>query len=119
MPAAWVTPILSQPVTRIAAHARQPRSSKRCRPLTAQLEALLGKIINRIIKVLTRAEHLIEEEGVAYLANTDSENVLAPLHAAAATWRIAQGPRARQKVLRMQRGHSLPFTRSSVSIVCA
>ena len=43
-----------------------------------QLETLLDKIIQRILKLLTKAEHLIEEEGTVYLANTDADNVLAP-----------------------------------------
>ena len=48
---------------------------------------------------LTKAGHLIEEEGVVYLVNTDPDNVLAPPQAAWATWRIAQGRRAGRKVL--------------------
>lgn len=51
------------------------------------------------MKFLTREGYLIEEEGIVYLANTDPDNVLAPLQAASATWRIAQGPRAGCKVL--------------------
>ena len=43
---------------------------------------------------MTQAGHLIEEVGMVYLANTDPGNVLAPLQAASATGRIAQGPRA-------------------------
>ena len=70
-------------------------------PSTAQLEALLGKIIARLMKLLTRTGHIIEEEGVVYLADTDPDNVLAPLQAASCTYRIAQGPRAGQKVLRV------------------
>ena len=38
---------------------------------------------------------------MVYLANTDPDNMLAPQQAASATWRIAQGPRAGQKVLRI------------------
>ena len=37
-------------------------------------------------------DHLIEEEGITYLARTESidpDNTLAPLQAAASTWRIA------------------------------
>ena len=58
-------------------------------PTAAQLATLLDKIIKRILRLLTKAGHLIEEEGMVYLASTDPDNVLAPLQAAAATWRIA------------------------------
>ena len=54
-----------------------------------QLQTLLDKIINRILKLLTKAGHLIEEEGMVYLASADPDNVLAPLQAACVTWRIA------------------------------
>ena len=62
-------------------------------PGIEQLQSLLRKIINRIMRLLTRLEHLIEEEGIVYLARTDNidpDNVLAPLQAAASTWRIAR-----------------------------
>jgi len=85
-------------------------------PITVQQQALLDKIINRIMKLLTKSGHLIEEEGVVYLANTDPDNVLAPLQAASATWRTAQGPRAGRKVLSLQRGHSLPFAHTTQSL---
>ena len=51
-----------------------------------------------MLRLLTKAGHLIEEEGVVYLASTDPdpENLLASLQAASSTWRIAQGPRAAQ-----------------------
>ena len=51
-----------------------------------------------------------------YLANTDPDNALAPLQAASATWRIAQGPRAGQKVLRLYEGHSLAFTHTTQAL---
>ncbi len=72
-----------------------------------QLQSLLDKIITRLMRLLTRLGHLIEEEGIVYLArtgNTDPDNVLAPLQAAASTWRIAQGPRAGRKVLTLVGG---------------
>ena len=59
-----------------------------------QLPTLLDKIINRILKLLTRLGHLIEEEGTTYMARTESvdpDNVMAPLQAASSTWRIAIG----------------------------
>ena len=63
-------------------------------PSAGQLKALLDKIIHSVLKLLTRTGHLIEEEGVVYVAAADPDNVLAPLQAASCTWRIAQGPRA-------------------------
>ena len=71
-------------------------------PGNAQLQTLLDKIVHRILKLLTRLGHLIEEEGITYLArgeSLDPDNVLAPLQAASSTWRIAGGPRAGRKVL--------------------
>ena len=65
-------------------------------------EIPLGKIIKRIMKLLTTQGYLIEEDGITYLARTDHsdpDNVLAPVQAASSTWRIAQGPRAGRKVL--------------------
>lgn len=76
-------------------------------PSPAQLQTLLGKIVKSILKLLTRLGHLIEEDGITYLArtdNTDPDNVLAPLQAASSTWRIAQGPRAGRKVLTLVGG---------------
>lgn len=71
-------------------------------PNNEQLQTLLDKIIKRILKLLTRRGYLIEEEGVTYLARTDSidpDNFLTPLQAASSTYRIAMGPRAGRKVL--------------------
>ena len=66
-----------------------------------QLQTLLDKIIKRIIKLLTRLNHVIEEDGIVYLTRTDHsapDNIRAPLQAASSTWRIAQGARAGRKV---------------------
>jgi hypothetical protein len=71
-------------------------------PNNEQLQTLLDKIIRRMLKLLTRLGHLIEEDGITYLArseNLDPDDVMAPLQAAASTWRIAAGPRAGRKVL--------------------
>ena len=70
-------------------------------PSHEQLQTLLNKIIRRILKLLTRLGHLIEEEGITYMArseNTDPDDVMAPLQAASSTWRIAAGPRAGREV---------------------
>jgi Putative transposase len=71
-------------------------------PSREQLQALLGKLITRILRLLTRLGHLIEEDGITYLARNDTldpHDTMAPLQAAASTWRIAAGPRAGRKVL--------------------
>ena len=71
-------------------------------PTTGELQGLLVKIIKRIMKLLTRTGHLIEEQGMTYLAEADGDSALTPLQAAACTYRIALGPRAGQKVLSLQ-----------------
>jgi hypothetical protein len=71
-------------------------------PSNEQLQTLLHKIIKRILKLLTRLEYLIEEDGITYMARSESldpDDVMAPLQAASSTWRIAAGPRAGRKVL--------------------
>ena len=75
-------------------------------PTDEALQALLRKIIARLMKLLTRPGVLVEGEGSTYLAdsNRDSDDArtLRPLQAAACTYRIAFGPRAGQKVFRVQ-----------------
>lgn len=51
------------------------------------------------MKRLTRRGYLVEEQGMTWLAEADTENPLASLQAASCTYRIALGPRAGQKVL--------------------
>ena len=85
-----------------SADAGAPVFIEACAPSHEQLQTLLDKIIRRILKLLTRLGHLIEEDGLTYLARSesiDADDVLAPLQAAASTWRIAAGPRAGRKVL--------------------
>jgi Putative transposase len=71
-------------------------------PTVKQLQALLVKIITRIMKLLTRLGALIEEQGLTYLAEIDAHSALTPLQTASCTYRIALGPRAGQKVLGLQ-----------------
>ena len=71
------------------------------------MQALLHKIITRLMKLLTRRGVLVEEEeGSSYLADAEADSdearALRPLQAAACTYRIAFGPRAGQKVLTVQ-----------------
>ena len=71
-------------------------------PTAEELQALLLKIITRIMRLLTRQGFLIEEQGMTYLAEVDKDPVLTPLQTASCTYRIALGPRAGQKVLSLQ-----------------
>ncbi len=71
-------------------------------PTLEELQALLHKIIIRILKLLTRQGYLIEEQGMTYLAEAAPGNALTALQAASCTYRIALGPRAGQKVLSLQ-----------------
>ena len=51
----------------------------------AELEGLLKRIIQRIVKLLTRTGYLIEEQGMTYLAEAESDRALTPLQAARAS----------------------------------
>jgi len=77
-------------------------------PTDETLPVLLHKIINRLMKRLTRRGVLVEEEegGSSFLADADADSdedrSLRPLQAAACSYRIAFGPRAGRKVLTVQ-----------------
>ncbi len=71
-------------------------------PTAEQLQSLLSQIIQRIMKALTRNGALIEEEGMSYLAEMETDAALSPLQSAACTYRIALGRRAGQKVLTLK-----------------
>ena len=71
-------------------------------PTTEQLQSLLSQIIQRIMKALTRNGGLIEEEGMSYLAEMETDAALSRLQSAACTYRIALGPRVGQKVLTLK-----------------
>ena len=66
----------------------------------------MHKIITRLMKLLTRRGVFVEEEGLTYLSDNDSESdearVLGSLQAAARTYRVAFGPHAGQRVLTLQ-----------------
>ena len=55
-------------------------------PTAAELETLLSRIIQRILKLLTRTGYLIEEQGMTYLAQAESDRALTPLQTAACTY---------------------------------
>jgi hypothetical protein len=71
-------------------------------PTGDELRGLLDKIIARLMKMLTRASYLVEEQGMTYLAEIGPDHALKPLQAASCTYRIAFGPRAGQKVLSLR-----------------
>jgi len=75
-------------------------------PTDEVLQAVLHRIITRLMKLLTRRGVLVEEEGSTCMADNDGDSdearTLRPLQAAACTYRIALGPRAGQKVLTVQ-----------------
>ena len=54
------------------------------------------------MKLLTRLGYLIEEEGLTYMAETNTDSAMTPLQSATCTYRIPLGPRAGQKVLSLQ-----------------
>ena len=67
-------------------------------PSIEALQALLAKIIARLMRLLTRQGVLIEERGVRYLAGLEADRALTPLQAASCTYRIATGPRGAESV---------------------
>lgn len=71
-------------------------------PRPEELHALLGKLITRLMKLLTRRGLLIEEQGERTLASVQADPALTALQAASCTYRIAMGPRAGHKVLSLQ-----------------
>jgi hypothetical protein len=46
----------------------------------AKLETLLNRIIQRTLKLLTHIGYLIEEQGMTYLAQAESDRALTPAH---------------------------------------
>ena len=57
-------------------------------PSAAELKTLLSRIIQRVLRLLTRTGYLIAEQGMRYLAEPESDRALTPLQAAC-TYRIA------------------------------
>ena len=58
-------------------------------PSVAELQGLLKRVTQRILKLLTRTGYLIEERDMRYLAEAESDRALTPLQAAACTYRSA------------------------------
>ena len=61
-------------------------------PSRDELAVLLEKIIARLLKILILG-HLVEEEGVRYIADVDADNPLASWQAVSCIYCIALGPR--------------------------
>jgi len=67
-------------------------------PTSEELQALLARIIMRILKLLTRHGYLIEEQGMTYLAEAEAGwRAHGASQAASCAYRIALGPRARSR----------------------
>jgi hypothetical protein len=54
-------------------------------PSAAELDALLSRIIQRVLRLLTRTGYLIEARGMRYLAEGEPDSVLTPLQVARPT----------------------------------
>jgi hypothetical protein len=54
-------------------------------PTAEELQALLTRLMKRLMKFLTRKGFPIEEQGMSYLADTDPDRGLGSLQAAACT----------------------------------
>ena len=86
-------------------------------PTEKQLQILLHHLIQRLMKCLTAEGFLTEDDGAFYMSETEAgDPSLAPLQAAACTYRIALGPRAGQKILTLQTAPPQEWT--SVSDRC-
>jgi len=90
-------------------------------PTDDELHALLQTLITRLMKLLTRRGALVEDMGETYLAEPDADGdearTLRPLQAAAVTYRIAFGPRARHEVLTL--GDAMPRDAAPRQPLCA
>jgi len=70
-------------------------------PTSEELQAVLARIIIRILKMLTRHGSLIEEQGMTYLAEAKARwRAHGASQAASCAYRIALGPRARSRKCR-------------------
>ena len=79
-------------------------------PTDEALQAVLHKIITRMMKLLTRRGVVVEEEGSTYIADNDGDSdearVLRPLQAAACRYRIAFGPSCGHTACTVRNGDS-------------
>ena len=70
-------------------NATEPHEARA--PTGDELQALLAKIITRILKCLTRQGALVEAEGVTYLGEIEADHALTALQAASCTL-LSEGP---------------------------
>ncbi len=65
---------------------------------------LLERIVERILALLTRRGHWVQEPdtGLTYLNDPSPDDLLTSLHAAAGSYHIAVGPRAGKKVIHIR-----------------
>jgi hypothetical protein len=75
-------------------------------PTDEARQAVLHRIIIRMMKLHTRRRVVVEQAGSTCMADNDGDSelarVLRPLQVAACTYRIVFGPRTDQKVLTLQ-----------------
>lgn len=62
-------------------------------PTTEEMARLVERIALRAMRLLTRRGYLVEDEGIAVLQESEIDEALGPLQAAACRYRIAFGPR--------------------------
>jgi Putative transposase. len=83
-------------------------------PTAEQLQSLLNRIVQRLMRLLTRQGYLIEEQGMAYLADPDPETALAPLQAAGKhlphSVRAARGAKSADLANRPEPSGAAPIT---------
>ena len=77
-------------------------------PTTAELARLLERIVQRVLALLTRRGYWVEDHDAGYLEVPQSDEVLAPLQAAACSYRIAMGPRAGRKAMSIRTMEARP-----------
>jgi hypothetical protein len=87
--------------------AGRPRFHRARAPTIDELERLLAVLVRRIVRTLTRAGALVadpEEEGAQPYLNLErpDDDALAALERASVRYRIAVGPIAGRKTLRLQ-----------------
>ena len=72
-------------------------------PNTLQLQIVLQRLIQRLMRCLVRRGVLVEDQGQLYLDEHESTAPsMTPLQASSCSYRIALGPRAGQKILTLQ-----------------
>jgi hypothetical protein len=90
-------------------------------PTDEALQAVLHKIILRMMTLLTRRGALVQEQGATTMADNDADSddarTLRLLQVAACNYRVAVGPRAGHKVLRVQ--GAMPREASCKQKLCA